>query len=206
MEHLWHTIRSQVATISPRHAENLAGPASDQDLLDLQHHLPMSLPAAFLESLHIHNGEAGHGGVFLDFQLMSCQEILEWHRWEQEPHVRCVVPDEWLEDNPEEWVKFGWTPEKRVKPKSCNPLWVPFAHSNGDMFLYLDFDPPSTGISGQVILVWPECGVHAVVAENYMTLLSTYAKHLKAGQVVLGEHGSLEDAEFEALYLNEGIE
>lgn len=205
MEDLWHTIRTRVDAISPEYTLNLAGPASEQDLLELQQHLPMPLPAAFLASLRIHDGESGQVGVFLDFHLMSCQEILEWHRWEQGPQARSVVPDEYLEDNPEAWAEYGWTPEQRVKPKSCNSLWVPFAHSNADMFLYLDFDPTSKGISGQVILVWPECWVYAVVADSYLELFSTYAQHLENGTVVVGEAGWLEDAAFEALYLDETV-
>lgn len=205
MENLWHNIRNRVHAISPEFTATLAGPVSEHDLLELQQHLPMPLPAAFLDSLRIHDGESDHGGVFLDFHLMSCQEILEWHRWEQTHQSRSVVPDEWLEDNPEVWAEYGWTPEQRVKPKSCNPLWVPFAHSNADMFLYLDFDPPSTGVLGQVILVWPECGIHAVVAESYLELLSTYSQHLETGTVVVGEAGCLEDATFETLYLDEAL-
>lgn len=197
IEALWVRLKQQVARLAPGLLDGLAGPASEEDLEQLEFRLGRTLPEALKASLKVHNGEPAIPmfGVYHQAGFLSCEDI--WKYWQMDEEVRTkVYPDDILEDAYAKWktrvLDGAYTIKGNVKAKYSNPLWIPIADSNTDYTLYLDFDPPPGGTEGQIILVYPECLVHEVLADSYLEFLEGYVQELEAGHYRAHPDGCLE--------------
>ena len=80
MQQLWQRLETQLKNTHPLILEDLAPPATDSEILDLESKLGVKLPDDFIAFLKIHNGQRGKtDGLFDGSEFLSTSRILqEW--------------------------------------------------------------------------------------------------------------------------------
>lgn len=130
--------------------------ASEDDIRSLEAALEMKLPADFIESLKIHDGQPGIAGDFFDGDsLLPARRIVSaWNVW------RKLVTSDDFDD-------CGAEPDDGIKDDWYNPKWIPFTSDGMGNHLCLDLDPAEGGTPGQVIRVWHDDGERTLVARSF---------------------------------------
>lgn len=170
---VWAAIESWCEASSPGLLAALNGPASRADI-DALAATGLPLPAAFVESLARHDGEADdvESGLFAGSgALLPAARI---------PDVRDRLRDA-LADGPGDAGGLAIGP---VRTMAYNERWLPIADRNGDVTWFLDFDPAPGGTAGQVIRVDLECNEWVVCAPSFEAYLAAFLDELRAGRVV----------------------
>ena len=147
MQQLWQRLESILANTHPSILADLAPPATDTEISNLQQQLGVKLPDDFIACLKIHNGQrAKADGLFDGSEFLSTsRKLQEW------TIMKDVFNDDELEDlNPENLSIDG------VKAGAWIEKWIPIiGYGNGDLCC-LDLDPGEGGNHGQVIQYWHE--------------------------------------------------
>lgn len=134
-------------------ADKFNGPASEDELQELQDVIGTALPEKFIEFYKAADGEADSIGAILGFSLMPISSIIDEH--------------EYISDCGD------ITSYKKgiIKEGSGNSKWIPFADDAGGSFFAIDLDPDTEGTVGQIITIDGNSGVSYVVAQSFEELL-----------------------------------
>ncbi|KAI9888854.1 MAG: Cell wall assembly regulator [Vezdaea aestivalis] len=85
VSHSWGKIDKWAESNYEELYDQLSGPATNNDLNELEHELGCSLPLEVRESLQIHDGQERGGrptGIIFSCMLLDCEEIAqEWQNW-----------------------------------------------------------------------------------------------------------------------------
>ncbi|KVO63756.1 hypothetical protein WT66_12150 [Burkholderia stagnalis] len=151
----WSRLDAWRRTLPADAPEPFRGPASDEDLRALEAGLGVALPAAWRESLRLHDGqEAGRTEPFAGETLLSARQILvQWSIW-HDLVARGDLAD--CEGEPEPGIRGDW----------YNLKWIPLTHNGSGDHLCIDLDPDEGGRIGQVIRVWHDSPEREHVAES----------------------------------------
>lgn len=170
-----------VRDLSQAAFENLARPASESDAVDLSR-IARHFPEFLTEILRCFDGELRDSGASIfpnGMRLMACR------------HIRNVctynaarTPD--IADSSDLITCIG-----DVKRVLFNPARIPFAHRNHEVFWSVDFDPPVSGVLGQIVFEDVENGVLAVVADSFVDLMDRMIADLMSGEISEDENGWL---------------
>jgi len=181
---------------SPQTLQHLNGPASDDEIKDVEATVGFQIPIGFKELLKQFDGEDGESWLALfgnGNQMLSCKMIIEQYKIGQEIAEQLYEPDmetvAFWKDRIESSVIFV---KGAVKPLIRHPKWLPFTCMNGDVFRYLDFDPAPGGVEGQVIEVDPEGCSYQVLADSLEEALATYADQIESGKYKVEGDGYIE--------------
>ena len=181
---------------SPQTLQHLNQPANDDEIKEVEVELGRPLPVTFIELLKQFDGEDGQTWLALfgnGNQMLSCKMIIEQFKLSEE--IAEQIDDsemdtiEFWKDRVESNIIFV---KGAVKPVLHHPNWIPFTSMNGDVFRYLDFDPATGGVEGQVIEVDPEGCCYQVIAKNIEDLLAMYANQLESGEYKVDQEGYIE--------------
>lgn len=168
MQDVWRRIETVLERIQPGLSRILYPPADDAALARTETALGVALPADYRASALIHDGMALY--LIDSYRLLSLAEMLE----------RRGI-DEMLVDNGT--LILGDSARLRtqgsVRAHSWNRLWVTFADNGGGDSLALDLDPPSAGISGQVITQSRDREALRVVAPSFRSYLVAFANDVE---------------------------
>ncbi|HTD03814.1 SMI1/KNR4 family protein [Undibacterium sp.] len=146
--------------------------ASEEELLELERHLGVTLPADFKEYLSVHNGQQGQDGMIFNEPLLSIEQIKdEWTTWYE------IGEDGTMNDDCAEFMSAN--PVGHVKPMYTNPKWIPFTHDGGGNHIGIDLDPDVKGTLGQVIIFGRDEDEKSVMATSFTEFLATVVHHLK---------------------------
>lgn len=185
---LWGRLHAWAQTHAPAMTEDLASPASESEIAEVEAELGANLPESLKDSLKIHNGETDGWPckVFADRgAYLSTQRIIE--EWKSR---RTITIDSDEIEDPESLIRDNViSVHGPVTPVMFDESWVPIMESNGDVFWALDFSPAPGGTAGQIIEVdWESCS-WSVIAESFEQFLEQYVDDLEAGSYKL--HGGL---------------
>lgn len=181
IQELWNKLETWCNANAPAMLEDLNPGASDADVALLQDTIGIKLPATFIESLKIHDGEndgwpykviAGRGAY------LAIEDILK--NWNLRKQVAVQMAD--FQDQLDAEVRSGARTievDGPVKAISFSPKWVPFMDCNSDIFWAMDFDPEAGGVVGQIIEVDFEGGSWKVIAESFEGFFSDYVSGLQ---------------------------
>lgn len=163
----WSSFDAWLQSASDAVPEGLKGPAHDDEIRILEGALGATLPADFIASLKIHNGQAERlHGCFDGEILLDVKGILiEWTCW------RDLIVEGALED-------IASDPDIGVKDDWFNIRWIPFTKDGMGNCLCLDLDPAPGGTEGQVIRVWHDDARRERLARNYEQWLDRIVKEL----------------------------
>lgn len=166
--------------------ENLAPPASQAEIDDLEQVLGQRLPDDVKAVLRLHNGQlstdtstSGPGAApciptlsFLSTHLIqeawsSCVSLLESPEIEDLQAFGDVMPGA----------------EGRVKPLDTSPGWIPlWSDTTRRDYIGLDLDPDHAGIRGQIINFGRNEQRHFVCAESFTDLLGFLLDEVRSGR------------------------
>lgn len=166
----------------------LRPPASPDRIAALQSVVGRTLPASFVESLALHDGQAADAGVtWLGGWLGSIDDIIV-HYGRQ--HAAAPRDEEGfgLFDESER-LRAVIVDRDRIAVSGM-PFWT------GDNVL-LDFIPGPRGVEGQVIKLVSECDF-VVLGASWGEMLTRYADHLEAGRIRWNEQYRLVDTDWDA--------
>ena len=183
---LWQRLEAWAATNAPTMLEDLNPGATNEQINELQAALGRELPASFVESLKVHNGESD-GWPCKAFAEMgayhSCDAILENYqtRWQF-----GGMADEFTEEERAQQVRDGIIfVSGPVRSVMFSQDWIPILDCNGDIFWAIDLDPADGGTVGQIIQVdWEGCD-WKVVAESFESFLNEYVTALETGGFIM---------------------
>ena len=172
--------------------------ASEEELLDLEQHLGISLPEDFRNYLATHNGQTGGIEMLFCEPLLTTSEIKQtWTDWYE------VGEDGEMNDDCAEFMSAH--PEGYVKPLYTNPKWIAFTTDYGGNHLGLDLDPDVKGTSGQVIIFGRDEDEKFLVASSFTEFLAMVVRHLKKIKWSVTQEGWHFSAEEEALHYHDWI-
>ena len=183
---------------APQTREVLNPPARAAEIVAVERATGQILPESLKQFLAVHDGENGisNDAFWGDFNTMlSCQGIIEQYVLDQEIGQKLYDPEmetmrRWREQVSKKIIFISGA----VKPLTLHPKWIPITNMNGDVMRYLDFDPASGGVAGQVIEVDPENCCYRVLAASFEALIQQYRRDLEAGKYTVDEEGYLESA------------
>ncbi len=177
---LWRRLERFASQHMPGLVAELNGPASSEAITRLEKELGFKLPADFVSSLAIHDGEDGDGCLLDEGgALLSLEAIDE----------KLVRERRGLRKNSDLLA------ERRagaVKPALFHALRVPFIDLNQDVTWLLDFDPAPGGAPGQVVRRDIEDGSLQVVAASFSDFLSSYVARLEQGRAKFDSERAVE--------------
>jgi len=163
----------------------LAPPITADEIKNLENSLSVKLPSQLLELLGVangetpyicqdtpeeyrHNSEQCHNEdpmLFLDFPFYNSRSIAREYNLERE-----------IEDGLGSGSEISVYPSYKVKPLERNPLWIPFAGSQGDFFS-IDLDPGGDGIKGQILLQGASAFNNFTISDDLESFLDLIISH-----------------------------
>lgn len=184
---LWQRIHAA----APARCEYLRGPADAADLQELAA-LGLPLPAAFLDSLRLHDGEEDPGALFPGGGQLLPVELLLNER-DNALDAEAEYPDRGEFDDDDQPLRAAIGP---VRPILDSGRRLMFLRSD-DADYALDFDPAPGGTPGQVIRYNGHVGEGwAVCAASFEDFLAAFAAALEAGSIP-DEAREVDDSSFD---------
>ena len=167
--------------------------ASNDDILDLERRLDVSMPVSFKTLYLQHNGQKGdvHSGLFYGMTFLSIENIFaQWSSWDgYYKDIQMVTKES-------KYCKS--IPENRIKKMIANPKWIPIAYDHGGNYFGIDLDPDESGNLGQVINFGKDESTKYVIASDLTLFLAWYAQELEGGNFSIEVHEG-EGVEFNTL-------
>jgi cell wall assembly regulator SMI1 len=172
----WERIEQWLAAKAPEVLDNLAGPASEQELAARERALGVALPDEFAESYRLHNGQRRDvpGLTEMGWLLPLKEAVAQRRVWKE------------LLDGGH-FVGVSSEPDVGVRDDWWSPKWIPFTHDGGGNHLCIDLDPAPGGSVGQVILMWHDDPRRELRAGSFGGWLSEFAARLERGELVYSE-------------------
>lgn len=165
MQQLWNRLENFLHENHPEILQDLAPPATDAKIAELEKNIGVKLPDDFIACLKIHNGQLGHTeGLFDGSEFLSTSRISQ--EWE----IMKEIYDSGIFDdvNPDDLSSDG------VKSGAWIPKWIPIiSFGNGDIWC-LDLNPGEGGHVGQVIQYWHEDSEVEKDADSFTAWFSNF--------------------------------
>lgn len=165
MQQLWNRLETFLQENHPEIFKDLAPPATDAEITDLEDKIGVKLPDDFVACLKIHNGQFGRAdGLFDESKFLSTSRIFQ--EWSV---LKGILDTEDFFDSDEEagssdGVKIIW----------WSARWIPFiSYGNGDNWS-IDLDPAEDGTVGQVITFWHETFEREKEANSFKEWFSNF--------------------------------
>ncbi len=184
---LWDSVDSKLKEIAPLICGDLKNGATQEQINELENLVGIKLPSSFIEFYKIHNGQKEFkfdpyiSFSFYEFtKLMSIDEIIEcWKMWKEHYDGGEFIDKK---GNEEKTI-----PDKEIKPKWWNILWIPFFDDMDCNHYCLDLDPSSEGNFGQVIKMWHDDGRRILISNSFEDWFLQYKNDLVNNKFVLLE-------------------
>jgi|AGTN01.1.fsa_nt_gi Protein involved in beta-1,3-glucan synthesis len=194
IEYLWIRIESWLSDNAPSLLRSLLPPVSEDELKEFEKKMQVKMPADFVESLKVHNGQSTRGlqsdkgfGLFGDTFLLELDEI---------HNTRNFLVKQAEKDKANDF--------------DFDPLWVPFARTRMYASYCLDTTVPGDGsfiskgiqslssimgasrtISSPVISCMVLSAEKKIVFGSFRAFLHAYVDELEAGLYEVGKDGRL---------------
>ena len=170
MQQLWQRLQSILEITNPSVLADLAPPATDIEISDLQEKLGVTLPDDFIACLKIHNGQRGKAdGLFDGSEFLSTPRILQTWTMMKEILDSGIFDELGIDEN---------ASNQGIKSSMWNLKWIPIIDfGNGDMWC-LDLDPAEDGHYGQVIQYWHQDAEPTKEANSFTEWFSNFIEQL----------------------------
>lgn len=158
----------------PELLEDLNSGATNEEILELEELIGVTMPDSFKSLYGKFNGQKGDifTGFFYGMTFLPINNICtQWKSWDG------YYQDEKLLDKDSLHCKS--VPENRIKRKIANSKWIPIAYDHGGNYFGLDLDPDENGCFGQVINFGKDETTKYVLGGDLNEFLSWYASQLE---------------------------
>jgi cell wall assembly regulator SMI1 len=172
---LWKRIEKHANKVDKSIKKSLNRAASAQDVEAIEKTCGISLPADFLASCAIHDGQKPGAEESLvpedwfdgPYELLPAETIVrEWNMW------KSLV-------DAGEFRNQTSTPDDGIRDAWWHPRWIPIAGNGGGDFLCLDLAPADKGRVGQVIEMRHDSPARRFVAVTFADFLRELADRLE---------------------------
>ncbi len=186
MQKCWQRIEAWMKLNAPSMIDELNEPATDNDLLTLEHTLGRNLPTDFKAFLSVHNGQKwGRLEMFDGDEFLNVEHIIsDWKGWNE---VLPVINADCL-------ATYGQPasslPDKGIKDDWWNDSWIPITSDGAGNGYCIDLDPTVEGKPGQIIRMWHDDPARDLVASSFSEWIHTYANDLENGLYVFSNNNS----------------
>lgn len=171
MEKIWKKIEAWLEENAPDTLADLRPGASESDVKKAEKAFSARLPEDMLASYAVHDGaRGGSAPLFGDYTLLSLEAAVK--EWKTLKKLSSAGVFEFMSGKP----------APRVKPDWWNPRWIPVASNSSGDFLCADLDPARSGKSGQIISFLHADAARELVAKDFKSWLTGFAKDLEAGK------------------------
>lgn len=171
MEKIWKRIEAWLEENAPDTLADLRPGASEADVKKAEKALSVRLPEDMAASYAVHDGQRGGSGpLFGDYALLSLEAAVK--EWKTLKKLKSAKVFEFMSGKPAPRVTSDW----------WNPRWIPVASNSSGDFLCADLDPARSGKPGQIISFFHADAARDLVAKDFKTWLSGFAKDLEAGK------------------------
>jgi cell wall assembly regulator SMI1 len=191
----WQRIEMWLAANAPPIRKSLRSPAKEPAIEKLQTKLGQTLPADFVESVRVHDGQKADAesglfpaaddvlGALPAWRLLPLSEIAsEWAMMKR------------LTDGGE-FAGRKSEPHRGIRDDWWNTSWIPIGDNGGGDYLCLDLAPARRGVAGQVIVFFHDMDDRQLIARSYAAALEKLAKGFESGKYVLDEDGGIVEGE-----------
>lgn len=159
--------------------------ASEETITAFEKKLDISMPEDMKELYRYKNGSELFYILFpndkLDrefkFRLLSLEDIINGKELFQD---RDILISEYYDKDEDEYTNklIERMQDSRIKPYLFNKRWIPFAETDGDISLMLDFDPGKDGASGQIICFIHDPDEIAYVAKSLTEIIDDSIRNI----------------------------
>lgn len=152
----WERFDHWLAANHPDLLDDLQPAATGTQLEALIQRLGFDLPVEFMDSLEVHNGQAGRAGYLFDcYAFLSIAHLLmRWNTWNN------LLEDGDFDDRVARSTAG-------IQPVWWDPAWIPFATNGGGDYLCIDLHPAIGGTFGQVIEVLHDAPDRCLLAQTF---------------------------------------
>jgi cell wall assembly regulator SMI1 len=182
----WERIEGWLEANAPAIRKSLRPAVKEEALTKLQAKLGAALPADFVESLRLHDGQktdadaglfplADELGAMPSFRVFSVSEIDR--EWKMMKRLHDIGEFEGSKSKPSRGISRDW----------WNPGWIPIADDGGGDYFCLDLAPGKGGTVGQVIVFFHDSDERRLIARSYTAWLEQLAKGLVSDKYALDE-------------------
>lgn len=175
---VWAEYTSWLAEHAPRASANLAPPASEQALDELEKEIQQALPKQARALLARNDGERTADGpsVLPGLRFLSCKRIAkEWKMWADLRESEAAHLDE--HDAAAKNLDPG------VRPVYTHPAWLPlFQDGDRSDYFGVDLAPARGGKKGQVINFGRDEDQHFIAATDLEAFLAFWLAEARAGR------------------------
>jgi cell wall assembly regulator SMI1 len=187
----WAAIEAWLAANAPSLRKSLRPAAADAAIEKLQSKLGLTLPADFVESLRVHDGQKSSAddglmpmadddlGEMPSCRLLPVTEIAR--EWAMMKELHDIGEFAGRKTEPARGVRSDW----------WSPGWVPLADNGGGDSFCLDLAPAKGGTVGQVIVFFHDMDERPLVAKSFRQWLSDLASAFEAGKYTMDEDEGL---------------
>jgi cell wall assembly regulator SMI1 len=188
LKELWERLENWLIRHYPILLDSLNNGATDEMINEAEVRMGIKLPTDFKDSLKIHNGQKGvsfeYPGLIGGYQLLSLDSIIdEWEVWTNLLNEGVFDETDELEFNNNKVKTDQWWRAK----------WVPITSDGGGNHHCIDLDPSLEGISGQVIEMWHDDEIRALIGDSFKECFKIIVENLENGSYFLEENnGDLE--------------
>jgi cell wall assembly regulator SMI1 len=167
----WTRIETWLAANCPKILQDLAGPATDEQVREAEERLSSKLPADMLEIYRRHNGQGGNGPPLAgDWEFLPLDVLIG--QWDAQKEL--------MED--ESFATSPAVAQGPVKPVWWNVRWIPVTYDGVGDLQCVDLDPADGGRVGQVVVYWHDREVRECIAGSLTEWLTGLAGDLERGK------------------------
>ncbi len=183
---IWQELEQWILVNAPELHETLQPGASDQEIVQLEQQLGVTLPEDYKTFLQICDGQSDESEAgFYGGELLSVQSVES--KWDRRKKQLDSNAFEGISSEPDQGIRADW----------WNPHWIPFTYDEGGNHLCLDLEPADGGTNGQVITWWHDTSDREVRFPSFTVWLERVLNGVETGEIVFDreEYNALVDAE-----------
>ena len=172
---IWQDIRKWYIVNSPPRLEDLMDGISEEEIVELENKIGLSLPEAYKVSLRIHNGDC----YISDYNYLNGESV--FNQW--------LMMKELLEERKFEEFNINYPEKNIIQNKWWDLQWIPFAEDSGGNMICIDMNPGANGIKGQIIYMEIHEGPIPSQYKSFLSWLESYKNDLYNDLYEVDEEG-----------------
>lgn len=172
---IWQDIKNWYKLNAPQRLEDLMEGISEDELINLEQKIGISLPEEYKASLKNHNGEC----YISDYNYLNGE--LAFDKW--------LMMKELYEEGEFEGLQINYPEKNIIQNKWWDLKWIPFAEDSGGNMICIDMNPALKGVKGQIIYWEANEGPIPSKYKSFLDWLESYKNDLYNGLYEVDEEG-----------------
>ncbi|OUM55678.1 hypothetical protein BVG19_g5253 [[Candida] boidinii] len=158
---------------------NLAHPATDEEIEILEENLGVKLPGDYKESLKCHNGQIGYQFTFKNNEYLSIDKVYHYRNLWKDIKISGKLDGLTSKIYDNEPISNEW----------YNINWIPITHDGAGNHYCLDLDPDlnKNGKIGQIITMWHDSDSRSIISYSFKEFFADFVMDVLDGKTVYSD-------------------